>query len=171
MKSGRDTNKFENLEGFKRADNGILYLNNHANMYVSAKVVEQHDLESHTLFIGEILDGEVLNSEESCTYGYYQTSIKPKPVSTNSNTKKWVCSVCGYVYEGDEVPDDYLCPLCNHDKDAFELLQETNGLEKEEGEKKMIRTAANFRKTLKALSKTGYCDISNSKVLCSIESE
>ena len=137
MKSGRDTNKFENLEGFKRADNGILYLNNHANMYISAKVVEQHDLGSHTLFIGEILDGEVLSSEESCTYGYYQTSIKPKPVSTNSNTKKWVCSVCGYVYEGDEVPDDYLCPLCNHDKDAFELLQETNGLEKEEGEKKM----------------------------------
>ena len=137
MKSGRDVNKFEILEGFKRADNGILYLSNHANMYITAKVVEQHDLGSHTLFIGEILDGEVLSKEESCTYGYYQTSIKPKPVSSNSNVKKWVCKVCGYVYEGDEVPEDYQCPLCKHDKDAFELLVENKEIEKEKGEKKM----------------------------------
>lgn len=121
MQSGRDVNKFEGFENVARSENGLYYLTGASNMYMSAKVTEHFDLGSHTLFIAELTDAKVLSDVSSCTYGYYQSDIKPKPVAANNEKKTWTCSVCGYVYEGDEVPDDFVCPLCHHGKEDFVL--------------------------------------------------
>ena len=117
MQSGRDVNKFENFENVARSANGLYYLTAAANMYISARVTECVDLGSHTLFVAEVTDGEVLSDEPSCTYGFYQSDIKPKPVASKQHT--WTCSVCGYVYEGEDMPDDFECPLCHHGKEDF----------------------------------------------------
>ena len=120
MQSGRDVDKFAGFADVARSANGLLYVTSMTNAFLSAKVVEQIDLGSHMLFIAEVTDGEVLSSGWGCTYTYYQADIKPKPVQTTK--RSWVCTICGYVYEGDEVPDDYLCPRCNHGKEDFELV-------------------------------------------------
>lgn len=120
MTSGRDVNKFADASNFKRSDNGIYYLTKDTNMYLSAKVIVQRDLGSHMLFIAEVFEAEVLSDGESCSYAYYQKNIKPQPKAEAQ--KKWVCDVCGYVYEGDELPDDFVCPLCKHPKEDFFLL-------------------------------------------------
>jgi len=120
MQSGRDLDKFAGFADVARSANGLLYVTSMTNAFLSAKVVEQIDLGSHMLFIAEVTDGEVLSSGWGCTYTYYQADIKPKPVQTAK--RSWVCTICGYVYEGDEVPDDYLCPRCNHGKEDFELV-------------------------------------------------
>lgn len=119
MQSGRNVNKFEGFTDATRSENGLYYLTS-ANMYLSAKVCEHFDLGSHTLFIAELTDGVVLSDVPSCTYGYYQSNIKPKPAAPTQK-RSWTCSICGYVYEGDEVPDDYECPLCHHGKEDFVL--------------------------------------------------
>ena len=118
MQSGRDGDKFAEYTGVDRGENGVLYLTEHSNMYISAKVTEHFDLGSHTLFIAEITDAQVLSEEESCSYAYYQSDIKAKPVA-KTEKRSWTCSVCGYVYEGDEIPDDFECPLCHHGKEYF----------------------------------------------------
>ena len=115
MRTGRETDKFDGFPSAARSGNGLYYLTSFANGYLSAKVTEWHDLGTHMLFIAEVTDGEVLGNEPSVTYGYYQSDIKPKP----AQKKGWVCSVCGYVYEGDEVPDDFECPICHHGKSDF----------------------------------------------------
>ena len=117
MQSGRDTDKFADFSAVKRSENGLYYLTEHANAFLSARVTEHYDLGSHILFIAEVTDGEVLSDGVCCSYGYYQSDIKPRPKKVEK--KAWVCSVCGYVYEGEEVPDDFLCPLCNHGKEDF----------------------------------------------------
>lgn len=120
MQSGRDTDKFANFMDIARSDNGIIYLTTGCNMYMSATVTDCIDLGSHSLFIAEVTDAVVLSEDESCTYSYYQSHIKPQPaVQTQKHT--WVCSVCGYVYEGNEIPDDFECPLCHHPKEDFIL--------------------------------------------------
>ena len=119
MQSGRDVDKFADFEDVARSENGLYYLTKQANMYLSAKVVERMDLGSHILFIAEVTDGVRLSEVSSCTYSYYQSSIKPRP--RRSEKKQWVCSVCGYVYEGESVPDDFVCPLCHHGKEDFVL--------------------------------------------------
>ena len=115
MHTGREIDKFDGFTSVARSENGLIYLTACCNGYLSAKVTEQHDLGSHMLFIAEVTDGAVLGNEPSVTYGYYQSSIKPKPVQK----KGWVCAVCGYVYESDEVPDDFECPICHHGKADF----------------------------------------------------
>jgi len=85
-------------------------------------VKEPVDLGSHTLMIAEVVDGDVLENTPCCTYGYYQSDIKPKPAETKK--KGWVCAVCGYIYEGDEVPEDFICPICKHGKEDFRPLEE-----------------------------------------------
>lgn len=117
MQSGRTVDKFTNFPDTARSENGLLYLTKNANMYLSAKVTMYLDLGSHTLFVGELTDAQVLSEEPSCTYGYYQSDIKPKPAATSKTS--WTCSVCGYVYEGEELPEDYVCPLCKHGKEDF----------------------------------------------------
>ena len=96
LQSGRDVDKFADFSHAKRSENGLYYLSDWANAYFSLKVTESHDLGSHTLFIAEVVDAEVLSSNESCTYGYYQSTIKksaPKPAVK----KGWRCKVCGYT--------------------------------------------------------------------------
>jgi len=121
MQSGRDTDKFAGFEAVERFSNGLYYLTKGANMVMSAKVVNTMDLGSHTLFVAEVTDAKVLSEEPSCTYAYYQSDIKPK--KTEEKKKGWVCSVCGYVYEGDPLPADFICPWCKHGSEDFEPLK------------------------------------------------
>ncbi len=121
MQSGRDVDKFADFSHVARSENGLLYLTKWASAFLSLNVTESHDLGSHTLFIGEVVDGEVLSANENCTYGYYQTVIKataPKPSAKTG----WRCKVCGHVYEGENLPADYICPLCKHGAEDFEKI-------------------------------------------------
>ena len=125
FQSGRDVNKFEGYEGnFKRAENGILYVTEGTNAFLSAKIYETMDLGTHTLFIADVTDMEVLDSASSCTYEYYQSNIKPKPQAPAKPEGKtaWRCTVCGYIYEGDEIPADFICPWCKHPASDFEKI-------------------------------------------------
>ena len=124
MQSGRDADKFADFPHVARSENGLYYLTAYSTAFLSLKIVESHDLGSHTLFIGELVDGEVLSKGENCTYSYYQSTIKasaPKPAVK----KGWRCKVCGYVYEGDKLPEDYICPVCKHGAEDFEYFEET----------------------------------------------
>ena len=126
MQSGRTVDKFADFSHVTRSTNGIYYLTKWVNAFLSLEVVESHDLGSHTLFIGEVVDGEVLSDAPSCSYGYYQTTIKanaakPAPISSNSS-KKWVCTVCGYVHEGENPPES--CPLCHVPAEKFNEVKE-----------------------------------------------
>ena len=121
MQSGRDVNKFIGFEDVVRAENGILRLSRYASAFLSAKLVRTVDLGSHTLFIAELEDAQVIGEGEPCTYGYYQSEIKPKPQKAKKTS--WVCKVCGHVHEGEELPDDYVCPLCMHGKEDFEKIE------------------------------------------------
>ena len=117
MQSGREVDKFEGFDDVERGANDLLYLTRGANMTMSGRVVDQMDLGSHTLFIGEVGDAVVLSDEPSCTYAYYQSDIKPQK---QEKKKGWVCTVCGYVYEGDPLPADFICPWCKHGAEDFE---------------------------------------------------
>ena len=117
MQSGREVDKFEGFPDVERGENDLYYLTKGANMAMSGKVVEQLDLGSHTLFIAEVTDAVVLSDEPSCTYAYYQSDIKPQ--KQEEKKKGWVCTVCGYVYEGDPLPADFICPWCKHGAEDF----------------------------------------------------
>ena len=121
MKSGRDVDKFATFTDVARSENGLLYLTKYATAFLSLNVVESHDLGSHTLFIGELVDAEVLEKAENCTYGYYQTVIKASATKPVAKTG-WRCTVCNHVYEGENLPDDYICPICKHGKEDFEKI-------------------------------------------------
>ena len=123
MQSGRDVDKFADFTWTDRSENGLLYLTGPSNAFFSAKVTEYFDLGSHILFVAEVTDAQVLSQDPSCTYGYYQSDIKPRPQQVSSEKKRWVCTICGYIYEGDELPEDYLCPLCKHGKEYFKLAE------------------------------------------------
>lgn len=121
FQSGRDADKFSGLQEVKRSENGLYYLTEKTNAYLSAKVTDCHDLGTHFLFIAEVTDGDVLSDGWGCSYAYYQADIKPKPVPAKK--KSWVCEICGYVHEGEELPDDFICPICKHGKEAFRLAE------------------------------------------------
>lgn len=126
FQSGRDVDKFKDYDKAKRAENGIYYITEETNGYISGKVVESVDLGTHTMFIADVTAGEVLSSEPSVTYSYYHENIKPKPQAeeapSENGKKKYRCVICGYVYEGDELPEDYVCPICKHGAADFELI-------------------------------------------------
>lgn len=121
MKTGRDTDKFENSPDVSRSENGIYYLTKACNAFISVKVTQTIDMGSHMLFIGEMTDGKVLSDKDSCTYAYYHANIKPAPTSSSA-TKGWRCTICGYEYEGESLPEDYICPLCKHPASDFEKM-------------------------------------------------
>jgi len=121
MQSGRDVNKFIGFNDVERAQNGIYRLSAYANAYFSCKLLRTVDLGSHTLFITELEDAQVLSDLPPCTYGYYQSDIKPKPAKEQK--RGWVCRVCGHVYEGGELPQDYICPVCKHGSEDFEPIK------------------------------------------------
>ena len=116
--SGKDCDKFENFADFKVAKNQIPYITKNTNSYISAKVVSSYDVGTHITFVAEIEEDVVLNENETLTYSYYLQNIKPKPETTSK--KSLVCKICGYVFDGDNMPDDYVCPLCKHGKEFFE---------------------------------------------------
>ena len=121
FRSGRDENKFVTEAAYTRCGNGVLRLNTFCNAYFAGKVTEMVDMGSHTLFIADISEAEVLNDENSVTYAYYHANIKPKPQANADGGEKWVCKICGYVHEG-PLPEDFICPLCKHPASDFEKL-------------------------------------------------
>lgn len=125
FQSGRDVNKFGHCEVELRSENGLLYLPKYINACFQCVVTKSIDLGTHTMFIAMVMDAKVLSNSPSITYAYYQQYIKPKPEpsTTAGEKKRWVCEVCGYVYEGDELPDDFICPLCKHGKSDFKLIE------------------------------------------------
>jgi flavin reductase (DIM6/NTAB) family NADH-FMN oxidoreductase RutF/rubredoxin len=110
--SGRTINKFENQEAELRGENGIIYLSEHINSCLSCKVIETIDFGTHTMFKAEVIDAKVISKDETLTYSYYQKYIKPRPQPTNKTG--WRCNICGYVYEGENLPEDFICPICKH---------------------------------------------------------
>ncbi len=122
MQSGRNTDKFAGLEGYPRGENGIRYYEK-ANALFCCRVIESHDIGSHTLFLAEIEDAKKLSDAKSVTYEYYQSDIKPRSTAKAETAKtRWVCRVCGYVYEGEELPADFICPVCKHGAEDFEKV-------------------------------------------------
>ena len=115
--SGKDTNKFVNFKNCKSAKNGVLYITQSTNSYLSAKVVSQIDVGTHITFVAEVTEDVVLQETESVTYDYYLKNIKPKPEEKATNS--YVCSICGFVYEGEELPANYICPICKHGSEFF----------------------------------------------------
>lgn len=123
FQSGRDVDKFAGYTDCKRSANGLYYVTAGINSYISAAVEQSLDLGSHTLFIASVEDAGVLTDTASATYAYYQSSIKPQPAKTATAGKTaWRCTVCGYTYEGDELPADFVCPLCKHPASDFEKV-------------------------------------------------
>ena len=123
FQTGRDTDKFAGFSECRRSANGLYYVTAGTNAYLSASVEQTIDLGSHTLFIASVDDMEVLSDVSSATYAYYQSSIKPKPAQQPVAGKTaWRCTVCGYVYEGEELPADFICPLCKHPASDFEKI-------------------------------------------------
>ena len=126
FQSGRNAQKFGTPDSYKflpcYADNGVIYVKSGANAFLSGKVVNEIDLGTHTMFIAEMTGGEVLSDKPSMTYEYYQQNVKPKPAQTAEKKSGWVCKVCGYIYEGEELPEDFVCPICKHGREDFEKL-------------------------------------------------
>ncbi len=120
FKSGRNTNKFENCEPL-RSDNGLVFLPRHINSFMSLKVEQYVDLDTHGMFICSITEARVISNQETMTYTYYQNNVKPKPETEGK--KGFVCKICGYVYEGETLPDDFICPLCKHGAADFEEIK------------------------------------------------
>lgn len=118
FQSGKDVDKAADRE-YPRAKNGIIYMPEMVNAYIAGKVISETDLGTHTMFLADVTDAEVLGDAESVSYSFYQKNIKPAPQKTEK--KKWVCKICGYVYDGDELPEDFVCPWCKHPASDFEL--------------------------------------------------
>ncbi len=117
--SGRDVDKFA-YDMVIEANNGVAKLMDYVNAMMSLKVKDYIDAGSHGIFICEIEDAVVISQEETMSYSYYQKNVKPKPEKKKSG---YVCKICGYVYEGDELPDDFICPICKHPASDFEKIQ------------------------------------------------
>ena len=120
FQSGRTVDKFANCEPL-RSDNGLVFLPKYINSFMSLKVEQYVDLDTHGMFICSITEARVISKVETMTYTYYQKNVKPKP--DTEGKKGFVCKVCGYVYEGDELPDDIICPLCKHGAADFEPIE------------------------------------------------
>ena len=123
FQSGKTVNKFAGYHSCKRSTNGLYYITEGTNAYISAAVEQTIDLGSHTMFIASVEDMDVLASVPSATYAYYQSNIKPKPEKPAVTGKTvWRCVVCGYIYEGEELPADFICPICKHPASDFEKV-------------------------------------------------
>ena len=120
FQSGRNVDKFANSKVL-RADNGLVFLPKYINSFFSLKVENYLDLQTHGMFICSVSEARVISDKETMTYTYYQKNVKPKPQTENK--KGWVCKVCGYVYEGENLPEDFVCPLCKHGAIDFEKIK------------------------------------------------
>lgn len=120
FQSGRDTEKLVEIE-FSRSSNEIVYLLNETNAFISGKVESEVDFPTHTVFFAKVTQSRVLSEDASMTYSYYHENVKPAPPKTESR-KSYICTVCGYIYEGDVLPEDFICPLCKHPASDFRPL-------------------------------------------------
>lgn len=118
--SGRDIDKFANFFDVKRSSNDLYYITKNTNSYISAYVQQEIDLGTHSLFIGQLVASERLSEATTLSYDFYQKNIKPK--AQNENKKGWRCKICGYIYEGETLPADFICPICKHGAADFEKL-------------------------------------------------
>ena len=118
--SGRNVNKFADCEPL-RSDNGLVFLPRHINSFMSLKVEQYVDLDTHGMFICSVTEARVLSDRETMTYTYYQNNVKPKPQTEGK--KGYVCKICGYIYEGETLPEDFICPLCKHGAADFEEIK------------------------------------------------
>ncbi len=123
FQSGRNVDKFENFSHAERSENGLLRLNKYANAFLSCKVVSATDYGTHTLFVADVTEAKTLSAAPSITYAYYFANTKPKPQPAEQKKTGWVCKICGYVYEGENLPPDFVCPLCKHGAEDFEKLK------------------------------------------------
>ena len=119
FQSGRTADKFEGLE-ILRSDNGLAFLPRYINSFMSLKVEDYVDLDTHGMFICTVTEARVMSDADTMTYTYYQKNVKPKPETEGKHG--FVCKVCGWIYEGDELPDDIICPLCKHGAADFEPI-------------------------------------------------
>lgn len=128
FQSGRDVNKFADFTDYKVSANDTPYITKYTNAYLSGTVKQEVDLGTHTMFIANVTQAEVLSDVPTATYAYYQEHIKPKPEKKKEGAKeaagktRWRCTVCGYEYEGEELPEDFVCPLCKHGVADFEKV-------------------------------------------------
>jgi flavin reductase (DIM6/NTAB) family NADH-FMN oxidoreductase RutF len=123
FKSGKDADKFAGYPSKERAANGLRYVPEYANGVITAMVKESHDFGTHTLFAAHVNEAFTLPGGRSATYQYYFDHIKPKPKPFAEDEKKqYVCKVCGYIYDGDNLPADFICPTCKHGAVDFELV-------------------------------------------------
>ena len=120
FQSGRNTDKFADCKPI-RTDNGLVMLPHYINAMMSLKVEQYVDLGTHGMFICEVTEARVISDAETMTYTYYLSNVKPKPQTEGK--KGWVCTICGYVYEGEELPEDFICPLCKHGAADFEPIE------------------------------------------------
>ena len=119
FQSGRTVDKFANWPAY-RSDNGLMFLPKYINAFMSLKVEQYVDLDTHGMFICTVTEARVMSDKETMTYTYYHNNVKPKPQTEGK--KGFVCKICGYIYEGDVLPDDYICPLCKHGVADFEPI-------------------------------------------------
>lgn len=120
--SGRDVDKFADFHSVERSANHLFYLTESCNAFLSCKVIATHDYETHTLFVCELTEAKILTSDSSVTYADYFDHIKPKPKASEKKVKGFRCKICGYIYEGDTLPPDYICPVCKHPASDFEPI-------------------------------------------------
>lgn len=118
FKSGRDTDKFSDFP-YVMSDNGVAVLTDYINAYLSLYVTDYIDMGSHGLFICTVTETKTVSNEESMTYSYYHKFVKPQP---QKKKKGYTCKICGYTYEGETLPQDFICPLCKHPASDFEPM-------------------------------------------------
>ena len=117
---GRNLNKFEGFYDIKRSPNEVIYITKNTNAFMSAYVQQEIDLGTHIMFIAQLVAAEILSDKPTVTYDFYQKNIKPNPQPTEK--KGWRCKICGYVYENEILPPDYICPVCKHGAIDFEKI-------------------------------------------------
>lgn len=131
FRSGREVNKFKNYSDCRRVENGTMAITAGTNSYFSVRITRNIDLGSHMMFIGEITEMKTLCDTPSATYDYYQRHIKPQPEQNNQSADGhtvWRCKVCGYEYAGEELPADFVCPICKHPASDFEKITVTDNV-------------------------------------------
>lgn len=122
FQSGRELDKFVGIP-FSMTEQELPYLTEHITAYLDCKVTESYHLGTHTMFLAEVTGAEVISDEKAMTYAYYHDAVKPQPEKESAGSKKgWRCTVCGYVYEGEELPSDFICPWCKHGAEDFEKI-------------------------------------------------
>jgi len=141
FQSGKNINKFENFKDYKLNDNEIPYITKNTNSYISCKVVSSLDVGTHIIFIADVIEDVVLTNNETLTYSYYLNNIKPKP---QTKKKSYVCRICGYVYEGDNLPEDFICPICGHGISDFELQEQSSEIIENKQEKYYCPSCGNL---------------------------